>query len=68
MEITPIVNKRARQSAIVLSNATELVSQVVLGVVGNDVSDAINGNRLTGTAIKTLVQTRFMKNLTKVKG
>ena len=44
---------------VTLANASELVTHIVLGVVGNDVADSIEGQPLTRDAISSLAQARF---------
>ena len=66
-EITQAVSQRAKSSLTTLSNATELVSTIVMGVVGNDVSDSLKGNRISGGIIKTMIQTHLVENLNKPK-
>lgn len=43
----------------VLSNAVELVSDIVHSVAGNDVSNTLNGEPLTRTALSGVVAARF---------
>lgn len=66
-EITAVQNQRMRKSLVTLANANELVAELALGVVGNDISDSLKGSRITNGMIKTMVQNRFLTNLTKAR-
>lgn len=53
---------------ITLANANELVSNVVLAVVGNEISDTINGAPLTKDAIHAMVQSHIQLSVNKYIG
>ena len=55
---------RVKKSLVTLSNASELVAQLVISVVGNDISDSLKGSRVTTDMIKTMAQNRFVNSLT----
>lgn len=55
--------KAAEQSAIVLGNAAELVSQVIISFAGNDVSNRIFGSPLTLNALRSLALASFQNEL-----
>ena len=65
MSVPNLHETRTMQSMHVLSNAAELAALVIANVIGNDVSDSINGSRLTMTAIKAHVASRLRLQLTK---
>lgn len=53
----------AKQSQVTLANAAELTTAVILNVVGNDISDSINGTLVGGGLITNIVQARIQKSL-----
>lgn len=59
---TPLVQERARKSAVSLANASELAARIIAHVAGNDVSDSLNGSRITQTTLRALAQSRFKRN------
>lgn len=63
MQTQTLHDTRATQSMHALANATELAAQIIARIMGNDVSDSINGSRLTMTAIKIQVVSRIRANL-----
>lgn len=60
---TLLHEQRMDQSLLVLSNATELAVVVVSEITGNDISDSLNGARLSMDTIRTLAQPRFKQIL-----
>lgn len=56
---------RVLKSVITLSNANELVSAIIKNIAGEDVSDSLNGTRLTTNMINLLAQARFKEYLLK---
>lgn len=52
-----------QRSAIVASNAAELISKVVLGISGNDISNTINGSKITRDLISTMVFIHFNQKI-----
>lgn len=54
---------RQTKSITVLANANELVTRVIQEVVGNDVSDSINGSALTNDVVCSIVQHRYKASL-----
>lgn len=61
------VEERARQSAVVLANASELGAQVIKAVAGNDISDTLNGSRVSMDMLRSLAQSRFKRNFNAAK-
>lgn len=59
-----ITQQRIAQSTTTLSNAVELIARVIDGVVGNDVADSINGNRINMNAARTMAVSRLRAKLT----
>lgn len=55
--------ERQAQTAAVLANAGELISGIIREVAGNDISNSINGSRVTSEMIQTLGHQRIMKQL-----
>lgn len=56
--------QRQIQTALVLANASTLVSNVVQQIAGNDISTSINGSKATSSLIETLANQRIVKRLT----
>jgi len=54
-------------NAVLLSNAADLVSNVLIGIAGNDIADSINGSKATRDQINLLVINRLRSNITGVK-
>ena len=54
-------------NAVILSNAADLVSNVLIGIAGNDIADSINGSKATRDQINLLVINRLRSNITGVK-
>ena len=54
---------RQKQSALVLANAAELVAGVIKEIAGNDISTAINGNKVTAEIIHSIAMQRMMKKI-----
>jgi len=50
-------------SAIVLANAGELVSKVIQEISGNDISNSLNGSRISNELVQTIAYQRISKNL-----
>lgn len=55
--------ERQTQSAVVLANAGQLVSGIIGEIAGNDISNSINGSRVTSEIIQTLAHQRILKRL-----
>ena len=68
MKTLSVHEQRERESQVTLANANELVAHVVMEVAGNDVSNTLNGSRITSSVIKTLAQARFRDHLNKQRG
>ena len=66
MDTSSLNDLRIKKSGVVLANATELAINVIRSVVGNDVSDSLNGNRLTANTIRMMAQARFRRHLDSV--
>ena len=56
---TQVALNNAKQSQVVLANAAELAVAVILNVVGNDVSDSINGKPVGMGILNSIIQARF---------
>jgi hypothetical protein len=61
-------NAQSLQTVVTLANACDLVSSIVQDVIGNDVSDAIEGNTLTRDATHALAMSQFQKSLNTYRG
>ena len=61
MNNNPEVEK-AKKTTATIANAVSLVAAVALEVVGNDVSDTINGTRIGTEMLSGIVQARIKKN------
>ncbi len=46
--------EKKHQSALVLANAGEIVSSVIRQISGNDISNSINGSKITNEIIQSL--------------
>ena len=53
----------SKQSQVTLANAAELVTAIILNVVGNDVSDSINGVRVGSAMLTNITCARIQKSL-----
>jgi hypothetical protein len=53
----------AKVTQTALANATELTTSVILAVIGNDVSDSINGTPIGKGMLTNIINARFQKNL-----
>lgn len=67
MAIVDLNKQRQIQTALVLANASALVSGVVQEIAGNDISTSINGSKATSSLIETLANHRIVKRLTAAK-
>jgi hypothetical protein len=56
---------RAKQSMTVLANAASLIANAVFETMGNDISDSLNGSRLTLQALNTHAANRIRSVLNK---
>lgn len=63
MQVNTLEQKRTAESMLAVANATELTAAVVMNIIGNDVSDSLNGTRLTSDTVRTLAQARFKRVL-----
>lgn len=52
-----------KTTQVTLANAAELAVSVILQVIGNDISDSINGTPIGASMLNGLAQARFQKNL-----
>jgi hypothetical protein len=52
-----------RQSALILANISEVVSGVIKEIAGNDISNSLNGSKITTDIINLLVVQRMAKSL-----
>lgn len=50
-----------KKSIIVLSNAAELVAQVIKAISSDDIADTINSSPITLSTLKSIAQSRFQK-------
>lgn len=50
-------------STVTLANASTIVEHVIMSIVGNEISDSLNGSRLTMDSIRTIAQSRFQRHL-----
>ncbi len=51
------------QSSLVLANAAEIISGVVREIAGNDISNSLNGSRITSEIVQTLAIQRMYSGL-----
>lgn len=63
MAVQDLNEQRKIQSSLVLANAATLVSNVVQEIAGNDISNSLNGSKITTGMIQTLSLQRMMKRL-----
>ncbi len=61
------VEQRVQQSSVVLANAAELGAQVIKAVAGNDISDTLNGSRVSMDVLRSMAQSRFKRNFNASK-
>lgn len=57
------LNENIKNSLVTVANATDLGAKIILSVVGNDVSDTLNGSRVSMESLRALGQARFKRNL-----
>lgn len=55
--------EKAKKSTVTLANASELASQIVIHIAGNDISDSMGGSRVTLNMLRNIAQSRFQNNL-----
>ncbi len=60
------LNERVEQSTVVLANATELVTRIVLDAAGNDIANTLNGTKVSSNTLRTLVNARMKRNFDAV--
>ncbi len=48
-----------QQSSVVLANALEVISAVVKNIAGNDVSNSLNGSKITTDIIQSIALQRL---------
>lgn len=53
------------QSALVIGNASEVVTGIIKQIAGNDISNSLNGSKITSDIIHTLVAQRLNQQLSK---
>lgn len=53
----------AANTQVVLANAGELTKAIIFEVMGNDVSNSINGTQLGSKMLNSIVQARIQKSL-----
>lgn len=54
---------KAEESQKVLANASELATNIMLNVVGNDISDTLNGEVVGRGLLNGIIQARFTREL-----
>lgn len=57
--------QEVRTTSITLANASQLVASVINGIAGNDISNSVNGSKVTNELITFLVSNRIIDNLSK---
>ena len=60
--MSPIMQQQY-QSSLVLANAAEIISGVVREIAGNDISNSLNGSRITSEIVQTLAIQRMYSGL-----
>lgn len=65
MPLTQPQKTNFKQSLITLGAATDLAAKVIKNIAGNDISNAINGEVVSMTTLRTLVQSRLKQQLDK---
>ena len=64
--MTTSTYQKQEQSALTLSNAGEIISGVVREIAGNDISNTINGSKISNEIIVSLAFQRIQKDLEAV--
>lgn len=64
MDQLSLSTERQLQSLTVLANANELTTRIIHKVVGNDISDTMNGVRVSREVVGSLIQNRYRIALT----
>lgn len=54
---------RQKNNATVLANAGELVAGVIKQIAGNDISNSLNGSKITSDVIQGLAYQRITKTI-----
>ena len=55
--------EKAQKSIVTLANASELSSQIIIHIAGNDISDSLSGSIVTLNMLRSITQARFQSNL-----
>lgn len=53
--------RQSQQTLVTLANASEMVRNIATGVLGNEVSDTLNGTPINRNVIQALSQVQFQK-------
>lgn len=53
------------QNAIVLANASEVITGIIKKVAGNDISNSLNGSKISNEIITSLVIQRINQQVSK---
>jgi hypothetical protein len=61
-------NQAVNESQIVLANAIDLVSKVVLRVAGGSIASTVNGERITSPFLNAAIAAKLQAKLTKKVG
>lgn len=58
---------KQKDTAVVLANASELVVGIISEMAGNDISNSLNGSKITADVVGQLVNQRVLSNLEQAK-
>lgn len=61
--MTPTRTRRVQRSMITLGNASEIIVHVIKSIAGNDISNSINGSKITSETLQTLTMARIRQAL-----
>lgn len=62
------MNKVTEQNLLVLSNAVELSTCLILAIAGEAVSNTVNGKKLPPATMKSAIAATIQRRLTKDQG
>ncbi len=61
-------NRESQHTLVVLANGSDLVNNIIQGVIGNEVADTFAGSPLSRGVIHNLAQTQFQAAINKTVG
>lgn len=59
--------ERIKQSMLVIANGVELGARIVGEIMGNDISNSLNGSKVTQGMLNTMIANRIRMRLNQAK-